>query len=550
MMRHSSLFRTWAIAFALILCCTYTFGQGIPLKNWTVPKHLSIAANSDITDATPFFAVTPCRIVDTRNPNGPYGGPALVGGGPARTFNIPGGPCTGIPTSAGAYSLNFTVVNVSGPNGFLTAYPTGSTRPTVSSLNFTTGQIVGNGAIVPAGTGGSIDIYTNDSTDLIIDINGYYMSGSIATPWNTGQHMYLYANTPAEALFVWNLDTTNSYAPSIVGYMSATVSGRAAVRADSVGTSGATFGLRASNASTTDGAAAVSGESSGTSGILSGVMGHTASTTAGAAGVAGSVGTGANTSGLLGTTGGVTWTGDPFFFAADVGVKGKAQRGIIGWGTGLGVAGIFVKADGTAGGEATLGASATSGLNVSGDGNVTGNFSIGGTLSKGAGTFKIDHPLDPENKILYHSFVESPDMMNIYNGVVQLDANGEATVQLPNYFEALNQDFRYQLTAMGRPQPNLYIADEVNYNMFRISGGRPNAKVSWTVTGIRHDVFANAHRVIPEVMKTEAERGYYLHPVERGEPLTKSIEAVNASDEMMLWLKQREAERLRNAQNH
>src|SRR6202023_673525 len=80
-----------------------------------------------------------------------------------------------------------------------------------------------------------------------------------------------------------------------------------------------------------------------------------------------------------------------------------------------------------------------------GNANVTGNLSVGGTLSKAAGSFKIDHPLDPENKYLYHSFVESPDMMNIYNGNVVLDANGQAIVQMPDWFEALNQDFRYQL---------------------------------------------------------------------------------------------------------
>jgi hypothetical protein len=502
----------------LVLCCSSLAAQNIPLSNWTPPKRLSVGSN---TAASVFLKVTPCRVVDTRNPVGPYGGPAYSAG-QTRSFNIPGGPCSGIPTAA-AYSLNFTIVNYDVSSaGFVTAYPTGSARPFVSTVNFGNGtNAVANAAIVPANSGGSIDVYSSGATNLIIDINGYFMDNHTM---NTGDFLYLIGNTSSSLglLFINQLNNTASTT--------------------------AIYGFLQSN--TQNGSAGVRGEASAASGITNGVFGTTASTTAGAAGVAGSVGTGANTSGVLGT-GSVTWTGDPFFFAADVGVKGKASRGIIGWGTSFGVAGIFIKADGTAGGEATLGASDTLGLNVSGDGNVTGNFSIGGTLSKGAGTFKIDHPLDPENKILYHSFVESPDMMNIYNGVVQLDANGEATVQLPTYFEALNQDFRYQLTAMGRPQPNLYIADEVNYNMFRISGGRPNGKVSWTVTGIRHDVFANAHRVIPEVTKPEAERGYYLHPVERGEPLTKSIEAFNASDELMQIIKQREAERLRNeSQSH
>jgi len=141
-----------------------------------------------------------------------------------------------------------------------------------------------------------------------------------------------------------------------------------------------------------------------------------------------------------------------------------------------------------------------------------GDVSIAGSLSKGSGSFKIDHPLDPANKYLYHSFVESPDMMNIYNGVVILDAQGSAWVTLPDYFEALNRDFRYQLTSIGRPQPSLYVAEEVSGNRFKISGGKSGGKVSWEVTGIRHDAYANAHRISPEVIKPPQERGRYLHP--------------------------------------
>ena len=103
-------------------------------------------------------------------------------------------------------------------------------------------------------------------------------------------------------------------------------------------------------------------------------------------------------------------------------------------------------------------------------GDFEGNVSVNGNLQKSGGSFKIDHPLDPANKYLYHSFVESPDMMNIYNGIAALDDHGEATVELPAWFQALNRDFRYQLTAIGRPGPNLYIAAEVSGNRFRIGG--------------------------------------------------------------------------------
>jgi hypothetical protein len=137
---------------------------------------------------------------------------------------------------------------------------------------------------------------------------------------------------------------------------------------------------------------------------------------------------------------------------------------------------------------------------------VSGNLIVTGTLTKGAGSFRIDHPLDPEHKYLSHSFVESPDMMNVYNGNVTLDANGRATVELPEYFEALNRDFRYQLTAVGAPGPNLYIAEGVKQNRFQIAGGRAYAHVSWQVTGVRRDPYAEAHRIRVEEEKPPTER--------------------------------------------
>ncbi len=157
-------------------------------------------------------------------------------------------------------------------------------------------------------------------------------------------------------------------------------------------------------------------------------------------------------------------------------------------------------------------------------GRFSGNVEVTGTLSKGGGSFKIDHPLDPENKYLYHSFVESPDMMNIYNGNITLDRNGEAWVELPAWFEALNRDFRYQLTAIGAPGPNLFIAQKIASNRFKIAGGSAGLEVSWQVTGIRHDPFAEAHRIIVEVDKSGQERGKYLYAREYNQPEILGIE--------------------------
>jgi hypothetical protein len=136
--------------------------------------------------------------------------------------------------------------------------------------------------------------------------------------------------------------------------------------------------------------------------------------------------------------------------------------------------------------------------------------------------FKIDHPLDPENKYLNHSSVESSDMMNVYNGNVILDENGEAWIDLPEWFESLNRDFRYQLTCIGG-FGQVYIAEEVSQNRFKVAGGTPGLKVSWQITGIRQDPVAEQNRVEVEEMKKVNERGKYLNPVAYGLPESRSI---------------------------
>jgi hypothetical protein len=167
----------------------------------------------------------------------------------------------------------------------------------------------------------------------------------------------------------------------------------------------------------------------------------------------------------------------------------------------------------------------TYGVYSDGPAHVTDDLSVVGTLSKGGGSFKIDHPLDPANKFLYHSFVESPDMKNVYDGVATLDAQGEATVTLPDWFEALNGDFRYQLTAIGSFSP-LYVKSKLSDAKFSIAGGKAGQEVSWQLTGIRKDAWADAHRIPVEEDKPTAERGLYLHPTEHGQPGDKGIEAV------------------------
>jgi len=154
-----------------------------------------------------------------------------------------------------------------------------------------------------------------------------------------------------------------------------------------------------------------------------------------------------------------------------------------------------------------------------GDVNITGN------LAKASGTFKIDHPQDPANKYLIHSFVESPDMMNVYNGNIVSDANGYATVSLPSYFEAENKDFKYQLTVLDNSADFVMakVTKEVNNNTFEIRTSKPGVKVSWQVTGVRQDAYANAHRIVDVVDKAPEDKGYYIHPELFGAPSTQVV---------------------------
>jgi hypothetical protein len=195
---------------------------------------------------------------------------------------------------------------------------------------------------------------------------------------------------------------------------------------------------------------------------------------------------------------------------------GANYRGVVGQSSGAGGMGVY--------GISSTGYGVAGYSSGSEAGHFYGDVGVTGNLSKGGGSFKIDHPLDPANKYLYHSFVESPDMLDVYRGHAMLDAKGEAWVQMPAWFEALNSDFDYQLTAIGTPGPDLHIAQEVHDNRFRIAGGRAGMKVSWQVTGVRQDLYANAHRIPVEEDKPAGERGKYLYPQEYGRPESEGIE--------------------------
>ena len=185
---------------------------------------------------------------------------------------------------------------------------------------------------------------------------------------------------------------------------------------------------------------------------------------------------------------------------------------------------------------------ATAGSANSWAGFFQGNVGINGVLSGGGASFRIDHPLDPANRYLSHSAVESPDMMNIYNGNVVTDANGDAVVPLPEWFETLNRDFRYQLTVIGQFAQAIVTAEVANHQ-FSIKTDKPAVKVSWQVTGIRQDAWANAHRIPVEEQKNARERGHYLSPELYGAPEEAGIQWAR-HPEMMKRIKDAELKKI------
>jgi hypothetical protein len=206
MLRRGVLF---LIAVTAPFCCAQVSGADVDqIPNWpaplywqrlakAVPAHKGgmreeaivreAAASSTLGVPAVFVAMTPCRVVDTRNANGPFGGPAFAAS-EIRTIPMPTSACT-IPATAVAYSLNIAVVPVGTTMRWLTAWDTGDPQPNASTLNDKAGLITSNSAVVPAGTGGSINVFVTDATNVIVDINGYYampsslpLTGTAAAP--------------------------------------------------------------------------------------------------------------------------------------------------------------------------------------------------------------------------------------------------------------------------------------------------------------------------------------------------------------------------------
>ena len=200
--------------------------------------------------------------------------------------------------------------------------------------------------------------------------------------------------------------------------------------------------------------------------------------------------------------------------------------------TGSGGSGLFALG-GLAGGLGNTGgfgilALAGAGLNGARNGpagSFLGDVEVAGSFNVSIGTknFKIDHPLDPENKYLYHAAIESSEVLNIYSGNVTADANGEAIVSLPDWFEAINKDFRYQLTVIGSFAQAI-VGSKIRNNRFTIRTSAPNVEVSWQVVGVRSDRSMLKRPFKVEEEKADAERGLYLDPAAFNQPEEKQVQ--------------------------
>jgi len=396
------------------------------------------------------------------------------------------GNATGVYGNGSYYGVygGSAVIGVTGSGGAMGVYGLNSSNNSYGEL----GGTISGGATGVYGSGSSYGVYGNSSSFGVLGAGGTY--GVYGTSGSSVGYGVYGSNT-----------VTSGIAYGVYGTSA------------SSGGSGV-YGMNASNGSYGQLGTIVAGYAAGVYGSASG------SGTYGVYGSGGTIGVYGNSSGY-----GVYGSSSGF------GLHGSGSTGVDGYSNnstnGIGVDG-YVNGTGS-------GAYAVWGQNAGSAGYAgyfTGNLNVTGAITAGTKDFLIDHPLNPADKYLYHASVESSEMMNIYTGNAKLDSSGEAVVELPEWFEAVNADFRYQLTAIGAPAPGLYIAEEIADHHFKIAGGPPGTKVSWQVTGVRQDAYAKAHPLQVEVDKPEKERGYYIHPELYGQPKEKGIDWARHPQEM------------------
>jgi hypothetical protein len=278
---------------------------------------------------------------------------------------------------------------------------------------------------------------------------------------------------------------------------------------EATATSGSVYGVQGRSSSTSG--AGVFGEATATSGSVYGVQGRSSSTSG--VGVFGeATATTGNTYGGLFQNPSSSGTGVYGYAQAttgtNFGVVGRSESP-----SGRGVVGVAEASTGTNYGV----------LGRTNSANGWGVYANGRLGASGTKAFQIDHPLRPETHFLNHFCIEAPEPYNLYRGTVTLDAQGEAWVQLPDYFEAINRDASYHLTPIGAAMPNLHVAVEIQGNRFKIAGGAPFKKVSWEVKAVRNDPWVQQYGYQTEQEKPKEYQGLYLHPELYGQPKERGV---------------------------
>jgi hypothetical protein len=476
-----------------------------PVPNWTVPPYTrnsetGLSTMADISPGIAFTAMTPCRVFDTRNANGPYGGPRLLGN-VLRNFDVDSGPCGAIPTGVEAYSMNFGAILPDGSNSFITIWPTGSAQPLVSTINPIQGAVVANAAIVPAGTGGSISVFPNTGVHLYGDINGYFTASQ-----NPGQSVVAMSGTAAPAIIGENTSTAAG-AHGVRGVITSTTPGNSsvAVRGQNNGTGAIGVGVWGSHAGagwgiygTSVSSFGVRGLASSTSSVNVGVSGVTESSATGSSGVEGHANNGdgetwgvhgindssrVESAGVFGQTVGRANFGTNFF--PNCGVRGESGDdgwGIIGIDDQTSIAGVLTDpATGAITAFGYLGRRGGNDPDASPDPPwaVFGEGHIGATGTK---YFLDPHPSDPTKVIGYIS-LEGPEAGTYFRGRGRFQ-NGLARIPVPEHFRLVTDPdgVTVQITPIGAMATVAVM--RVDLDEIVVQSSR-NVEFFYTVNGVR-----------------------------------------------------------------
>jgi hypothetical protein len=443
--------------FAFSCVIVMAFGSAVLLAqagsanvpNWTVPAYRASGAEGGLTTMTDnspgvaFVAMQPCRVFDTRDPVGPYGGPRLIAN-TTRNFDIDSGPCTGIGIAGlvQAYSMNFGAILADG-DGFITIWPAGAAQPVVSSMNTLAGEVIANAAIVAAGSGGAISIFPNTGVHLYGDINGYFTQGA------SGAFPYFFWQTDNSGTFgaaiIVNTYAGTSDSFGVVGRANSTGNGTAALFGTSFSTTNYTFGVKGVTNSTGDDAAGVKGVEGASGDPLGDTLDCTVCFEAGVRGVS------TDNHGVLGIT--RFWSGVT--------------------GANLASTGTVVDTYGRLG-------YATYGVFSAGD--------YGGTAGK---YFVEPHPTDPSLVIKYVT-LEGPEAGTYFRGKARFD-RGTAVIEVPEDFRMVtdSEGLSIQVTPIGE-MATVAVAS-IGLDRIVVRGSR-NVEFFYTVNGVRRTM--KGHRPI------------------------------------------------------